>query len=537
MLAKATMSYACNKDHAYLSIVITVLPFWTLLTALIVFLILSFHRFSRSNKIYDNCNKNSARYAYYIELRTGDTSISYNKRRSTLFVDMFDESQTVLAKVAIPSHIVFGRKDSPAPVIEDEKYPELRVARFWLYRQYKLKKVSTVRFTHSCVDQDAKIMIYGMEIRSNEPDKHKLFFPVMNYITAFGAASRQNACFDLEPNGSVGAMGGSLADVSPISEQLTTVDYILLLYVLASLLFCLTSQDTLVADSFANLGAAAIKGAIVGVIAFSIAFALAMLLRFFFKHLYSLYIATGVTANLYYGYGGFILIVSTGVWIYTTVHSYANLCSEFYNFWLLSMTVAASECLFLIMLTFLISFIINSPSRSNEQYLNEDNMNREDSKTNSSKPKLAHSNNMIPPLSPNTMHQHSPMHPPGNWPMQHVPYMMPPMPSYQPAPNVYGQPMMMGNVAQSPASYKTTSFNYTSPHTHYNTPGTVSNTVNSPGYNGNSPPVRPAKKVGSSESTGSSYYQQLMKNKGGVKSISQYGELIRQKKLPKVNQK
>lgn len=38
------------------------------------------------------------------------------------------------------------------------------------------------------------------------------------------------------------------------------------------------------------------------------------------------------------------------------------------------------------------------------------------------------------------------------------------------------------------------------------------------------------KKIGSNESTGSSYYQQLMKNKGGVKSISQYGELLRQKK-------
>ena len=41
------------------------------------------------------------------------------------------------------------------------------------------------------------------------------------------------------------------------------------------------------------------------------------------------------------------------------------------------------------------------------------------------------------------------------------------------------------------------------------------------------------KKIGSSESTGSSYYQQVMKNKGGVKSISQYGELLKTKKARK----
>lgn len=41
------------------------------------------------------------------------------------------------------------------------------------------------------------------------------------------------------------------------------------------------------------------------------------------------------------------------------------------------------------------------------------------------------------------------------------------------------------------------------------------------------------RKIGSDESTGSSYYQQLMKTKGGVKSISQYGELLKAQRKTK----
>lgn len=105
-----------------------------------------------------------------------------------------------------------------------------------------------------------------------------------------------------------------------------------------------------------------------------------------------------------------------------------------------------------------------------------------------------------------------------------------------PATNLYGHPVMVHTVSPT-TGYKTLQTSYPLQTNFHNQPtvhhtgaggGQVTYHQQTTGFQAAKPTT--TKKVGSSESTGSSYYQQLMKNKGEVKSISQYGELLEQKK-------
>lgn len=514
----------CTREKAYLAIIITILPLWATVTTLIVFVLLSFHRSLRATKVYDNCTKNTAQYPYYVEIRTGDTSSTYNRRRTTLTIDMFDDNQTTLARIAVPGHVIFGKKNSPVGPIDDEKFSELRVTRFWLYRTVKLKRISTIRLTHSCLEPEAKIMIYGVEIRSNERDNHKLFFPIMNYIAAYGSSAKPNACFDLEASGSISAMGGSQADTATVSKQLSWTDYTLLTYLLISIIFWCTTYE-IVPNSSVDTVASVYRGAIVGGAAYFVDLIVGYILRDVIKYNYALSIGTGTWAILYYISCGILLIISTVIWIYTTVISYKRLCPDKYTMWLLSIGIAVGEAIALAVLTYLIIWIIQilNPKYTEQYTLPDDWVGNQEPPSRS----RGHSQ-MRPQYSPGAMHNPNLSLSPVAWsghghsgmPVQYVV----PTPGYhQTSGNMYGQPVLVNTpvMSVSPAAYKTLQTGYEPQPTNYN--------------QANLHGIKPSggKRVGSSESTGSSYYQQLMKNKGGVKSISQYGELLRQKKPAK----
>lgn len=544
-----------------MAIIITVLPLWAILTTLIVFVLLAFHKNLRVTKIYDNCTKQNAQFIYHIEIRTGDTSATYNRRKTTITIDMFDDSQTTLARIAIPGHVIFGRKDSPVATLEDDKYYELRVTRLWLYRASKLKKVSTIRLTHSCGELEARIMVYGVEIRSNEPDRHKLFFPVMSYITAYGCANKPNACFDIEPAGKISAIGGLASDTSSISEQLTLVDYTLLAYLFSSIVFFLSTYN-LIADSFKESSSAAYKGAILGACCFVGVLGFGLILRYVVKKRFTLALGTGVWAIVYYAICIAILVVSTIFWIYTTIIAYRSICPSQFNMWLLTISVAVVESIGLAVICSIIVWTIQILNpRHTEHYILPDDATayqqlgevgaslpkgKSQYRQNISKQTAQQQAHMPTILAPSTgasgSHQ-APWQmgppPPGTVPMQFVVSHTGYPPS---APNIYGQPMLYNSMITPPVTYKTyqnaypgyeagqlPGQYYAPPHlAQQQQPVTYQQQISGGGSSG-----KPFKKIGSNESTGSTYYQQLMKNKGGVKSISQYGELLRQKKISK----
>lgn len=558
---------SCNHDRSYMAIVITILPLWAILTTLIVFVLLAFHKNLRSTKVYDNCTKNNAHHTYLLEIRTGDTSATYNRRRTTLVIDMFDENQVTLARVAIPGTVIFGRKDAPIRAYDDDKYFELRVTRFWLYRSTRLKKVATIRLTHTCLETDAKIMVYGVELRSSERERPKLFFPVMNYISAYGAVGKPNACFDYEITGAISNMGGHQSDTSTVSEQLTWVDYTILTFLYSSLVFYSSTYD-IIADSFTESTVAMYKGFIVGSTCFLAVLLIGLLFRYIVKYYYSMMIGIGEWAIFYYLNCAAILVTSLGLWIYTTVISYKFLCPSYYDNWVLSIGIAMIEAVVLFILVQLISCVIQALFvRHTEQYLVPDDYanyqqvaNANDPQTHSKgrqqhqqqqtnvRPNKSQSAPSTPPLVPTNT---------STWPtspgVSNVPiqYVIPQGGGYV----GYGQPLMVNPMIGQPGQahqvgYKAPTYfdnanmnvahqpNYLTPQQQQlqtqqqqQTPQHLV-TFQQPA-NQNQNANRGIKRIGSNESTGSNYYQQLMKNKGGITSISQYGELLKQKRAPK----
>lgn len=545
-----------NTGRAYVSIIINVLPLWIVLTALIVFVLITIHRNLRATKVYDNCTKETSHYVYFVELRTGDTSSTYNRRRTTITIDMFDDNQTTLARIAVPGHIIFGKKDSPIPTIDDEKYFELRVTRFWLYRSSRLRKVATIRLTHTCSEPEARIMIYGLEIRSNERQRSRSFFPIMSYISTYGPVNKPNACFDQEPLGTISNIGGSQPDTSSISEQLNFIDYTTLLFFMAAIIFFATSQEVL-PDSFTEFAQSSYKGIIVGASSYALVLVLGLTLRFVIKSYYSLRLGTGPWAWTYYVTLGTILIVSIILWIYSTVATYKQLCPDYYPRWILSIVLASVIVIVLFIITWVISVLIQlfNPKYNEHYVLPEDVVGYGPTSTPEppSKRQIYRYpqdgvNKSVQPTMLQQQSWNSPMVSPyGAGPQQQQ--SAPPSGTYTPQPT-YPHPQMLNPVLNPPASYKTlqTAYmgtGYDTPPAHApplnqsrQTPSGPSASPSQPNYHQqttgqvNLQGIKATKKIGSSESTGSTYYQQLMKNKGGVKSISQYGELLKHKKVP-----
>lgn len=531
----------CSKDKAYLSIIITILPLWAIITTLIVFVLLTFHKNLRATKVYDNCTKNNAKYVYYVELRTGETSVAYLKRRTIISIDMFDENLNTLARIAIPGPVIFGKRSKPTVFIEDEKYPELRVTRFWLYRGSKLKKVTTIRITHSCIEPDAKIMVYGIEIRGDSLED-RLFFPVMSFISAYGSATKPNVCFDHEPLGAISAMGGSQTDSLSIHYHLSWVDVILLTFLLLSLIFYFSTFD-LISNDFGDSSQASLKGILLGTICFIFITLLRVFFRFVIKQNYSLKIGTGKWSIIYYSFCSCLFLISLILWILTTVKAYKHLCPNTYVAWLVTIIVAAVLSVLLTVLsTFFIWIYQLINPKITEQYLFPDEQNPGQEGTTSKSHQLMNQQHQQQQYNAHQRNIQTPLRN-GGWqtttasPAPPIQYLSPHY--HQPGVGgnlVYGQPITISPMMNTP-SYKTLqttyNVNFDPPQAQQNQQTTYNQQTTTPTtqtVGGGSGKASGGKKIGSNESTGSSYYNQLMKNRGGVKSISQYGELLRQKK-------
>lgn len=535
-LAEVLAGETCSKDKAYVSILITILPLWAIITTLIVFVLLTFHKNLRATKVYDNCSKNNAKYVYFVELRTGETSVTYLKRRTIISIDMFDENLNTLARISVPGPVIFGKRSKPTGFIGDEKYPELRVTKFWLYRAYKLKKVTTIRITHSCIEPDARIMVYGLEIRGDSIED-RLFFPVMSFISAYGSATKPNVCFDHEPLGAISAMGGSQTDSLSIHYQLSWVDLILLTFLLLASIFYSSTFD-LISNDFKDLSQASLKGLLLGTICFIFITIVRVFFRFVIKQNYSLRIGTGKWSIIYYSFCSLLFIISLTLWILTTVETYKNLCPNTYVAWLITIIVASTLSILLTILgTFIIWIYQLINPKVTEQYLYPDDQNPSQEGGQASKshqPTNQQQRNVQAPLRTGGWQTTSPSPSPTGSasPIQYL------SPHYHQggANMVYGQPITISPMMNTP-SYKTLQTTY---NINYDLPNQAQAQNQQTTYNQQTMiPTNQqqsggkaiaGKKIGSNESTGSSYYHQLMKNRGGVKSISQYGELLRQKK-------
>lgn len=607
-----SISGGCSHDQAYLSIVITVLPLWAMLTTILVFIMIQYHRSNRATKIYDNCNKASALYVYHLELRTGDTSATYNRRRASITVDMFDDNQNTLARITIPGHVIFGRRENPiSPVLnlmsDNERFSELRCVRLWLYRAVRLKKVNTIRITHSCLEQDARIMIYGLQIRSVEADRKKQFFPIAHYISAYGSMAKPNASFDCDPTGSISYLGGKLSDqTSMLGEQLTFVDYALSIFIFLASNFYLSTYD-FPTGSFENSAQASHKGVILGVVCFLIIFAIALVIKYIIRRGYDEDLGTGVWSYIYFGTYFIIICLATTLWIYTAIIGY-QICTYYYNYWLISICVAIAVGFGLFLMTSLASWLaqvclvghpepylipdellLDQPQTTNQQTINQQSISNKVSKHLATKQQLR---SIRQQQSIRDASQQQQQQTQAAWPVQQQqPANF--VASYGPHQNLYatgaaqqhttfGTPITQHVAMISPTNnatpttpvlpttYKTTIYHGQQQQqlnmdtqypgnnayvTYQNQPssppqlGTTTTTaaavaaIKSPTYHQQTQMptnttgqatigggIKATKKIGSNESTGSTYYQQLMKNKGGVKSISQYGELMKQQK-------
>lgn len=563
----------CNRERAFISIVITIIPSWAILTTLIVFVLLSFHRNLRSTKVYDDCSKANAQYVYYLDLRTGDTSPSYAKRRTTLTIDMFDDNQATLARIFIPGHVIFGRKDAPIMPIDDDRFSDLRVTRFWLYRATKLKKVTTIRLTHNCTELDARIMVYAVELRTDESERFRIFFPVMSYISVYGATSKPNACFDAEPLGFISVIGGHISDITSIDEHLSWIDIILLINFGLSIIFYLTGIVVVPKGDYTEFMQFAYNGCLAGLITYVVVLVLGLTLRFVIRQNYSRKLGRGNWSIVYYSYSIFLFLAATTTWIMSAVTTFKHLCPDLYGLWILAVCVGLFVALILALITYAVHFVIqllNPPYL--EQYVVPDDLLPDNSSKGRQQVLFRHNTNlgqspiktsptnMMPPTAP-WQHQHQlGYHIPQAY--GHPVYAQVQQPAIPPTATAPNAPLVTAYKTQDQSVLSSNHVDHTlsgnkriehrnqhPPHQHQDRQQTTAGTrpqtpqelyqQHGQTYNqqiaGQGNPDRPLRKIGSNESTGSTYYQQLIKTKGGVKSISQYGELLRQKKMTKQN--
>lgn len=543
-----------NRQSSYIAIIVTVLPLWAILTALISFVLLSFHKNLRSTKIYDNCVKSTASHVYLVEIRTGETSPNYHKRRAALTVDMFDDNQNVLTRIAIPGHIIFGRRDQPVPIIEDDKYADLRVTRFWLYRAARLRHLSTIRLTHTSPEPEARIMVYGLQLTSCDVQPHKLFFPVTNFITAYGSVAKPNAIFDIEAIGSISAYGGEQSDSMIVSEHLSWIDTTLLLYILLGTIALANCRDILFPFSLKTWMAALYKGLAVGPGVYIAVLVYACILRYLIKSNYAHNLGVGTWSLVYHSSSALLFVVSTVIWVYLIIETYKELCPDFYSYWLMSVGASMLVCAVLQLATTVLGWmlaLLSTRPADAVAVVDNDIAYKSGEHTGSRSRTISYGRPAPPggyyvqPLGPAKItYGFQPQQPPTNsWPMAST--QLPPPAVIMPNNNWQTNSPFM--------NYKTMHTAFTAATVTPPSPGGYAQpqtqTVNPGGsypnhtVGGTSAQIQglttkaAGKRVGSRESTGSSYYQQLMKNKGGVKSISQYGELLRQKKPSKILKK
>lgn len=539
-----------DKETSVWLLIVSLLPLWIILTIIIILLLMSFNDSMRATKVYDNCTKRNAHYVYFVELRTGDSSTSYNRKRTNIMIDLFDENQNSLARVAIPGYMIFGRLEQPNSALEDDKFFELRVTRFWLYRATRFKKVNTIRVTHNGTESDSRIMVYGLEIRSADEGNYKTFFPVMSYISSYGPTNKPNTFFASENNGSIAFIGGTQDDSTSLNPRISSLDYNLFAHLAIGTTIFLISRHT-----FERLDkgdpkdkrepspmSSVFSGLLIGLIVFIFTLVVALVFRYVLKYYYAQRMGSGPWAIGYYVTYTILLLTSTGLWIFSVIDDARFHCA--YDVRLIGITiiVALAEWFIFSAIAFLVGWFISIfRSRAMDQYvlpdenaLAEQAISTQPPLSVESKPRLdtktrhsrSHSkqrtrNNRhksispVPyyttPYGPNQLDKQSPYSPyktanyGTTYPTPSAPTVSPFQQTQQmPEPNTIPYPFQVTTMGVNPMNT-------------YNNPVTLQ-TLGS------------RKKTNSQESTGSNYYHQLMKNKGGVKSISQYGELLSHKK-------
>jgi hypothetical protein len=378
-----------------------------------------------------------------------------------------------------------------------------------------------------------------------------------------------------------------------ISEHLSLVDYTLLVYFNFALVFYMSTFEVL-HESYVKATLATFKGAIIGGVCFIITLLLGLMMRYAIKYQYSMHVGTGVWNYIYHITNISIMVIGTGFWIFSTLKAYDEICSNHYAIWGLSLGVADGAGFTLTIMCQLFFWLLaNCLAGEVEQFvLPEDsgqtvstqqqtvnhydqdadrNRDRQDqqqvvqggehaakthrhSSARQQAPTVSPSALLMPTAGASTVTGMSP------WQQQQQGQQGPMQPmgmpqAYSPYP-VYmqGGPTSPGAGGYKPAGYTGNPYDTAGQHYHQQQTQqqqaqqlpTLHHTVQGPtspanyhqqmgattptGTTTNSGRTKRTKKTGSNESTGSTYYQQLMKNKGGVKSISQYGELMKQKK-------
>lgn len=561
-----------TKDQSYYVLVLSLLPLWINLILILTLILLSFHRNFRATKVYDNCTKRNAHYVYYVEIRTGDSSTNYNRRRTTLTIDLFDEQGQMLARIAIPGYMIFGRLDTPVTALEDDRFFELRVTRFWLYRSIKFTKIKTIKISHNCMEHDARVMFYAMEVRSSDKETARTFFPVMSYISSYGATNKPNASFDAEPTGSISLIGGPVDDSTSLNDRLVLLDYCLLIHISLAMSVYMISQhcyvtrlETYVDSIYQGLG--------VGATIFVVVIGVALLFRFVIKKNYALQMASGYWAVAYYASYGGLLLLSTSFWIFGVVDDNRFRCSTHSKNLSVAIVMAVAELLILEALAYMVGWfysLLCMPQREPLALLDDSMLqlteppptsgaiaaaappppppppttpksrSRSKEQQNTRSSSKHGSKRKTQPRSPALIGPPPPLPLPGGAYPGYAPIN--PIAMYK---TVYDQqitsyqPQALSNPYQA-ASQDTGIPAYPFGAGRAMSPGGAGvgaampsvHTQVTQGTVGAPSPIKPTdKKPTSQDSTGSDYFHHVMKNKGNVRSISQYGELLKHKKL------
>lgn len=316
---------------------------------------------------------------------------------------------------------------------------------------------------------------------------------------------------------------GRSSDLYSTSELLTYIDQVVLVYSFSSFVLFMSTFN-LLEKSFKDSGIATFKGLLVGLVCFAITLTFGIILRCIIRRYYSLKLGTGSSAIIYYVYNALMISSASSLWIYATFIAYKKICSQDYSRWLLTICVAIVEGIVLSILCSVIAWIIQLPRYTEQQQ----NIFPDDTYTGPQDIMLSKSisyKTVAGKQSPPGMMNSVPIQQQGSWPgagpgMQLQYY---PPPGYHPLYTVVPQT----DFKSYPHSYQIDAQMPAVPYyTSQPSPTQIQQQV-PPAPTG--PKLR---KMKSNESTGSNYYKQVMKNKGGVTSISQYG-LLKPKKRDK----
>lgn len=210
------------------------LPLWSIGTIYLLILLICYLRSILYFRFYDKCTNKNAHFRYDFTAIFGKYSNNFNPVDANVMIDLLDNQSISVMTIQVPVSTILSDKDA---YLCRRSTAHLQRVVFSVYRKNPLKEVKSIRVAHSSPESDAKIIIYGLQIKDSA-NKETKFFPITSVVRHRGSHWALNTTFESKIDTGFNKMGVDQYDmfehaVWPTSQEIVY----LLLYIWSSVFF------------------------------------------------------------------------------------------------------------------------------------------------------------------------------------------------------------------------------------------------------------------------------------------------------------